>query len=232
MFSKSFCVSVVILVLGLRVNAHAGITPALGVSGKLTRNDVQRPSTAKPCGSTALTDIDTSTPVTAAADGTMSLNITNFNGGTDGSRAIKTLQIDSSGTGKSFKAAPASAITKNGDAKPASTGTQQLTIKMPAGTTCGGGKTKDLCLMSLTTDGGFGNCVVVKQGGAAAGKSDTAATGVAPSAAAASNTTTADGSSCASGKKGDKNGTAKADRRAVGSRAARAYLEAILAETE
>jgi hypothetical protein len=105
--------------------------------------------------------------------------------------------------------------------------------------------------MSLTTDGGFGNCVVVKQGGAVAGKSDTAATGVAASAAAASNTTTADGSSCASGKKGNKNGTAKADRRAVvclsapvtsivliyhfppqGSRAARAYLEAILAETE
>jgi hypothetical protein len=36
--------------------------------------------------------------------------------GTDGSRAIKSLQIDSSGTGTSFKAAPASAITKNGDA--------------------------------------------------------------------------------------------------------------------
>jgi len=36
--------------------------------------------------------------------------------GTDGSRAIKSLQVDSSGTGKSFKALPASAITKNGDA--------------------------------------------------------------------------------------------------------------------
>ena len=122
---------------------------------------------------------------------------------------------------------------------------------MPAGTTCGGGKTKDLCLMSLTTDGGFGNCVVVKQGGAAAAKSGTAATGVAASAAAASNSTTTDGSSCASGKKGNDNGAAKTDRRAVvclsapvistvliyhlpsqGSRAARAYLEAILAEME
>ena len=80
MFSKSFCISVVILVLGLQVNAHAGITPALGVKGKITRSDVQRPSKAKPCGNTALTDIDTSTPVTAAADGTMQLSITNFNG--------------------------------------------------------------------------------------------------------------------------------------------------------
>jgi len=217
MFSKTFFVSAVILAMGLQVNAHAGVTPALGVKGTITRSDVQRPSTAKPCGNAALTDIDTSTPVAAAADGTMTMTITNFNGGTDGSRAIKTLQIDSTGTGKSFKAAPASAITKNGDAAPASAGSQQLTITMPAGTKCSGGKTGNLCLMSLTTDGGFGNCVVAQQGGAAS-----AATG-----AAAGNATVAAG-----GKQSGKNTAAKADRRAIGSRAARAYLEAILAEMQ
>ena len=36
--------------------------------------------------------------------------------GKDGSRAIKSLQIDPSGTGKSFKAVAASTVTKNGDA--------------------------------------------------------------------------------------------------------------------
>ena len=133
---------------------------------------------------------------------------------------------------------------------PASTGTQQLTIKMPAGTTCTGGKSKNLCLMSLTTDGGFGNCVVAQQGGTAAGKSSTVATGVAASGAAAGNATTADISSCPSDKKGKKNDAVKNDRRAVvclstsvtsicplcslyflppqGSRAARAYLDTIL----
>jgi hypothetical protein len=80
MFSKTFFVSAVILAMGLQVNAHAGVTPALGVKGTITRSDVQRPSTAKPCGSAALTDIDTSTPVAAAADGTMTMTITNFNG--------------------------------------------------------------------------------------------------------------------------------------------------------
>jgi hypothetical protein len=44
---------------------------------------------------------------------------------------------------------------------------------MPAGTKCTGGKGKNLCLLSLTTDGGFGNCVVASQGGAA--KRDTRA---------------------------------------------------------
>jgi hypothetical protein len=80
MFSKTFFAAAVIFALGLQVNAHAGVAPALGVQGKLTRKDVQRPSTAKPCGKIALTNIDTSTPVIAAADGTMTIDVTNFNG--------------------------------------------------------------------------------------------------------------------------------------------------------
>lgn len=80
MLSKSFLVSAVVLALGLQANAHAGMTPALGVSGTFARSDVQRPSTAKPCGTAALTAVDTSTPVNAAADGTVAMTITNFNG--------------------------------------------------------------------------------------------------------------------------------------------------------
>lgn len=202
------------------MNAHAGIAPALGVHGTFTRNDVQRPSTAKPCGTIALTNIDTSAPVIAAADGTMTMNITSFNGGTDGSRAIKTLQIDATGTGKDFKVASVSAITKNGVAAPSSAGTQQLKVTMPAGTTCTGGKTKNLCLMSFITDGGFGNCVVAQQ----AGKSTTPATHTSAS-------TATDSGKCASGKK-TKNVAASNDRRAAGSRAARAYLAALQAQME
>ena len=48
-------------------------------------------------------------------------------------------------------------------------GSQQVTVQLPAGTTCAGGATKNLCLVSFTTAGGFGNCVVVQKGAAAAG---------------------------------------------------------------
>jgi len=212
MLSKSFLVSAVVFALGLQVNAHAAISPALGVTGNVTRSDVQRPSTAKPCGNTALTAIDTSTPVNAAADGSITMNITNFNPGKDGSRNIKTVKINT-GNGTSFKAE--GAVTKNGDAAPSSTGSQQITVKLPAGTKCTGGKSGDLCLMSMTTDGGFGNCVVVKQGGAAAGNSTSAATGAV---------------AAAGGAKDASNNSTKLDSRAVGTRAARAYLEGLIAE--
>jgi len=184
MISKVFIISIAVLLLSLQVNAHAVISPALGASGKPVRNDAQKPNKGKPCGNADLSKVDSSTPVKANGNGLMTMTIQNFNAGVDGSREIKTLMIDESGTGKNFKAVGNNAITQNGDAKPTSTGTQQLAIQMPAGTKCTGGKGKNLCLLSLTTDGGFGNCVVASQGGAA-----------------------------------------KRDTRAIGSRAARAYLE-------
>jgi len=191
MFSKAFLVSVVVLFMGLQVNAHAIVTPALGVSGNPTRNDVQRPSAAKPCGDTSLSKVGSSTPVKIGAGGVVTMTVQNFNGGVDGSRAIKTLKIDASGTGEDFQTVADSAITKNGDADPAAAGTQQITIKMPADIKCSGGAGKDLCLVSLTTDGGFGNCVVASQSGAA-----------------------------------------QRDARAIGSRAARAYLDADIGDLE
>lgn len=62
------------------VSAHAAINPALGVKATAVRSDVQRPSTAKPCGNAALTALDTSTAVTADASGSFTVDVQNFNG--------------------------------------------------------------------------------------------------------------------------------------------------------
>ena len=43
---------------------------------------------------------------------------------------------------------------------PTNVGSEQLTIALPAA--CSGGATKNKCLVSLETAGGFGNCVVVQ----------------------------------------------------------------------
>lgn len=65
MFSKVFS-TVLLLALLAQVNAHAAVAPALGVDGTPVRSDVQRPSTAKPCGNIDVAStLDTSTPVTA-----------------------------------------------------------------------------------------------------------------------------------------------------------------------
>lgn len=62
-------------------NAHAIITPALGVNGSATRNDVQRPTTQSPCGNVNIaTELPLSTPIIALANGSFIANITNFNG--------------------------------------------------------------------------------------------------------------------------------------------------------
>jgi len=166
MFPKSSIAPLFFLALASSVNAHAGVTPALGVKGTLTRNDVQRPSTANPCGNVNIAQtLDSSTAIPASANGTFSIDAINFNGGGDGSRSIKTVQVDASGTGKNF--VPAKMIV-NGDAAPKDDSTQQLTVQLPDGTKCTGGGNKDLCLASFTTTAGFGNCAVVSQGTGAA----------------------------------------------------------------
>ena len=79
-FSKT-SIATVALCLGLSIqaHAHAAISPALGIKGAPTRSDIQRPTTAKPCGNANLAAIDTSADVTASANGTFSATITNFN---------------------------------------------------------------------------------------------------------------------------------------------------------
>ena len=41
---------------------------------------------------------------------------------------------------------------------------EKITAKLPASAKCNGGKSKNKCLVSLTTTAGFGNCVVVQAG--------------------------------------------------------------------
>lgn len=80
MFSKLLTCATLVLVLVLQAHAHAAIAPVLGVTGAPRRSDVQRPSNVKPCGRTNIAaNIDGSTPVAAAADGTFTTTVTNFN---------------------------------------------------------------------------------------------------------------------------------------------------------
>ncbi|KAJ7155833.1 hypothetical protein C8R46DRAFT_1116564 [Mycena filopes] len=207
MFSSSSSVftaiTVVVLALSLRASAHAMPSPALGVKGLPARSDVQRPSTKSPCGSVNIaSSLDTSTAVPVEADGTtVMLNVTNFNAGGDGSRSVSVL-VDPTGTGKNFVAAK---VTKNGDAAPKSTGTQQVTLTLPAGTVCSGGKAKNLCLLSVKSTADFGGCTVVSQLSATGSGSGTGA------AAATSKTP------CKSSKR----------RRAFGTRAPRALRRSL-----
>ncbi|EIM88837.1 uncharacterized protein STEHIDRAFT_53738 [Stereum hirsutum FP-91666 SS1] len=156
MFSSRLFISVLALALSVaQVNAHAAIAPALGVSGNPVRNDVQRPSTATPCGTVNIAqNIDTSTAIPLTGS-TFQATVTDFNAGADGSRSVSA-QVDATGAGKSFTAAT---VTTNGNANPTTVGSDQVTVQMPAGTTCTGGAAGNLCLVSFKTTAGFGNCV-------------------------------------------------------------------------
>ncbi|EUC65683.1 Rgp1 domain protein, putative [Rhizoctonia solani AG-3 Rhs1AP] len=157
-FSKTL---LVLAALSTSVLGHAGVAPALGVKGTtIARNNVQRPSTNKPCGNSALSAIDTSTAVPLNGN-SFTVTATNFNGGRDGSTQF-TAQVDSTGKGTGFKAAT---VTKNGQLAPSGTGSAQITVQMPAGMTCTGGASGNRCLVSFKSAGGFGNCVVVSSGG-------------------------------------------------------------------
>ncbi|CCO36344.1 hypothetical protein BN14_10478 [Rhizoctonia solani AG-1 IB] len=158
-FPKSL---VVVAALVTQVMCHAVVQPVMGVNGKPARSDTQRPSSAKACGNTALSKINSSETI-AMTGTTFTATSINFNAKKDGSMQF-TAQVDTTGTGKSFKAAT---ITKNGpDAPPKVGQTAQLSVSLPEGTSCTGGASGDLCLVSFKSSSGFGNCVVVKQAGA------------------------------------------------------------------
>lgn len=118
------------------------------------------------------------------------------------------MQVDAAGTGAKFVAGQ---VTANGQAAPATTGTEKVTAALPAGTKCSGGAAGNKCLVSFKTAGGFGNCVVVQQGaagGAAAGGAaagNAAAGNAATGNAATGNTGAATGSGNANANGGAKN---------------------------
>lgn len=80
MLFKLLSVSSLVFGLALQAQGHAIISPALGVSGTPTRNDVQRPSKNSPCGNVDIASaLTTATPITVNADGTFTATVTNFN---------------------------------------------------------------------------------------------------------------------------------------------------------
>ena len=101
MFAK-ICASSLLLVLALclQVTAHAAVAPVLGVQGNPKRSDVQRPSAAKPCGNVDIASkFDSSTPVSADANGSFKVSATSFNGWgslffTFNQKSIKVLTLD------------------------------------------------------------------------------------------------------------------------------------------
>jgi len=192
---------VVVLSVSSQVLGHALIEPAIGVTGAGARADVQRPSAASPCGTVDVaTALKTSTAV-AANNGAFTVNVQNFNAGKDGSTEITSSSVDTTATGKSF--AGQVTITTNGVEAPTTVGTVQVSGTLPAGTTCTGGDGSQ-CLVSFTTAGGFGNCVLVSQGGAAAGAAANTTVAATTAAAAAPAATPAK----AAGGKGGKGGKA------------------------
>jgi len=193
------------LALAAQTSAHAIPNPALGVKGTPARSDVQRPSTAKPCGNIdPATTLDTSTATPVAADGSVTLQVQNFNAGADGSTSVA-VSVDATGKGTSFVAGT---VTTNGNPAPKAVESDKVVFTLPAGTKCTGGTAGNLCLVSVKTTAGFGACTVVSQGAAAAG-AGTAAAGTAAAGTAATGAGTA-----------ATNGTAAAGTAAAGAAAA------------
>jgi len=159
MFAKICASSLLVSALCLQVTAHALISPGLGFPANPTRSNVQRPSNKNPCGNIGdiASQITTSTPVIADANGEFQADVTSFNGGKDGSRGV-TAKVDPTGQGKNFQTIQ---VITNGNGDPASAGTEKITAKLPGGIQCGNND----CLVQVETTAGFGNCIVVKQQG-------------------------------------------------------------------
>ena len=80
-FTKSVLISALLLAISVQVQGHALVAPPLGVLGKPTRGDVQRPGKNDPCGKTNISKtLNSSKTVTASADGSVTLTVTSFNG--------------------------------------------------------------------------------------------------------------------------------------------------------
>ncbi|KAJ7105594.1 hypothetical protein C8R44DRAFT_588834, partial [Mycena epipterygia] len=119
------------------------------------RSNVQRPSTAKPCGSIdPATTLNTSTAIPAAADGSATMNVVNFNAGADGSTSV-VVSVDATGNRTSFVAGT---VTTNGNSAPKAVETDKVVFTLPAGTKCIGGTAGNFCLVSVKTTVGSGAC--------------------------------------------------------------------------
>jgi len=204
MFAKIWASSLLVLALCLQVTAHATVSPLLGVPGAATRSDVRNPTVANPCGAgvNIVSGFSSSTAATADASGSVQLNATCYNGGTDGSLLFKA-QVDPTGTGEHFVPMD---ITTNGPNSPPRAESVPITIRLPSGISCTGGSGNQ-CLAQFISGAGFGNCVVISQSAAAG-------TGNPPSTAVAGDlvpsTTTTGGNPATSTAAGCRSNTASA----------------------
>jgi len=193
MFSKLSCGSIVLL-FAIHVHGHALISP--DINGGTARNDVTRPTKQSPCGAgvdvASLINTAQAVPV---ANGVVNANITNFDGGVDGSRFV-TAQVDPTGTGNNFQAAT---VTTNGDKNPTDVGTQPLVVQLPAGMTASGGTAGNKMLLAFKSLGGFGNCVVATTDNASAASNNSTTTTTGDVTAACSNCTITSANSTATG---------------------------------
>jgi len=158
--STLFASACLVAALTAQVSAHTLIMPAIGVKGQGARTDVRRPAFKNECGGANPSLISSSTIVPARADGTFDVKVTNFNGGRDGSLHVD-MQVDASGTGQG-PFVPGS-VPKNGELDPTAAKTIDVTAQLPPGTVCRGGAGKNVCLVTFTAAGGFGNCVAVSK---------------------------------------------------------------------
>jgi len=193
MFSKVFAIVSVVLAVSSQVHGHGGVQPFLGVNGTLVKSDISKLVASSPCGQVDIASgVASATPVQAAADGTFTATGVTFDTGSDGSESVSA-NVDPTAQGTSFTT-PVT-ITTNGDPAPATTSvTSPIVAALPAGTTCTGGATGNVCLVQFVTTAGFANCVAVAQGAAGASNATAAATtasNATTAATTASNATTA-----------------------------------------
>lgn len=157
--SKPFTALIALLIITSSIDAQAAVTPPnpplIDLKETPINGEAQRPSITDPCSNVNIAqNLDISTGVTADETGAFSLSPVNFNPGAGSLRSIEMVQVDASGTGKNFFAAQMAPVNND---------MQQFTIQLPAGTKCTGGTNQNLCLASITTTSGLGNCVVVSQ---------------------------------------------------------------------
>jgi len=179
-----------ILALSTQVNAHGFITDVEGANGKKGQGfgvDLaqvtpgnQGPTSSgfsadAPCGrggsagqinvASSIEAAITAGLPTVGANGEITMNWQQVNAGSDGGGPGNAF-IDVSGTGANFVALD---ITKNfGDNGADSR--NPMTVKLPAGTSCTGGSTKNVCLIKVTNPAGpFGSCIAVQSPGGGGG---------------------------------------------------------------
>lgn len=81
MFPKIFFALALVPGLTFQVSGQALVAPPIGVAGTTAQGDVQEPSDNAPCGAGVdiAQTLAASTPIVAAADGSFTATVTNFN---------------------------------------------------------------------------------------------------------------------------------------------------------